>query len=223
MHDIFEQIFSKFEPKSILCLNGSIPGKAFFKNFKNRLPIIAADGATNRLMKIGIKPDIIIGDLDSVDSKYLEFIPNFKNSDQSTSDFEKTLEYTKAKMISPSIIVGLGGGYLDHILNNINIFTASEFIAFSDSTVILNITSSLELKLPTNTKISLFGMPEACITTTGLKWNLCNDLLTFPGKNSALNRSYDENIRITVKEGILLCIIYLKDIRDAAFSSKKVD
>ena len=50
--------------KSILCLDGELPSAAFFFFFT--LPIIAADGAANTLMQMGVLPQIVIGDLDSI-------------------------------------------------------------------------------------------------------------------------------------------------------------
>ena len=56
--------------KSILVLDGSIPTKEFFNEMQ--LPIISADGATNKLHKMGITPHVVIGDLDSVSPDILQ-------------------------------------------------------------------------------------------------------------------------------------------------------
>ncbi len=213
MFDIFEKIRDRGKYKSILCLNGSLPEKEFFDNWN--IPIIAADGAANKLMKMNIKPDIVIGDLDSAKPEYLKLLDHIKILDQNKSDFEKSIKYIVKNKISPSIIFGLGGGHLDHILHNINLFTQTEFVSLSDSTFIFNIKNSVDLKLEKNTKISLFGMPRAQISTFGLKWNLSNELLTFPGGNSAFNRSLEEDIRISVYHGNLLCIVYLEEVIDS--------
>lgn len=213
MSDIFEKIINSNKYKSILCLNGSLPEKVFFDHFD--IPIIAADGAANKLMQMNIEPNIVIGDLDSIKPEYLKSLNHIKILNQNKSDFEKSIEYIIKNKMSPTVILGLGGGYLDHILHNINLFTQTEFAAFSDSTIIFNIRNSLDLKLEKNTKISLFGIPRAQISTFGLKWNLSNELLTFPGKNSAFNRVLEEDIKISVYHGSLLCIVYLEEVIDA--------
>ena len=75
---------------AILCLNGDLPDKSFFAR---GLPIIAADGAANKLAEMHIKPDMIIGDMDSVHRAHLENTPHLFDADQERSDFQKSLHY----------------------------------------------------------------------------------------------------------------------------------
>ena len=56
------------EYDALLCLNANMPGKKFFKKFRD-IPIIAADGAANQLIDKKVVPDYIIGDLDSIDDE----------------------------------------------------------------------------------------------------------------------------------------------------------
>lgn len=56
--------------RSILCLNGDLPDPSFFH--KRKLPVIAADGAANVLCNLGVFPDLITGDLDSIQPALLE-------------------------------------------------------------------------------------------------------------------------------------------------------
>jgi thiamine pyrophosphokinase len=104
--------------KSILCLNGELPQRDFFE--KRPLPVIAADGATNKLFTLGITPHIVIGDLDSVDPDLN--VNRLHIQDQSRCDYEKAMEYIEQQGLLPTIVLGSSGGDLDHILNNINIF-----------------------------------------------------------------------------------------------------
>jgi len=193
--------------KSILCLNGDLPNADFFKT---DLPIIAADGAANHLMQLGITPQMVIGDLDSISQDYLKIIPSHYHYDQNLCDFEKSLQYLEENRLLPAMIVGINGGFLDHVLNNINLFLNSKCVLFSPPLYgfALNEKENKSLALPLDTKISLFGIPNAIITTTGLKWNLYNDLLSFPGKNSCFNRTQEAEITLKVHSGALLVLIY---------------
>lgn len=193
--------------KSILCLSGELPNADFFST---DLPIIAADGATNHLMQLGITPKIIIGDLDSVLPEYLKIIPSYYHHDQNFCDFEKSLQYLEKNKMLPAVIVGLSGGYLDHVLNNVNHFLLVGCILFAPPIYgfALNEGKDKQLTLPLNTKISLLGIPDAIVTTKGLKWNLCDDQLTFPGKNSCFNRTQECEIEIQVHSGAVLILVY---------------
>lgn len=194
--------------KSILCLNGDLPSADFFKT---DLPIIAADGAANHLMQLGIIPQIVIGDLDSISPEYLKIIPSHYHHDQNFCDFEKSLQYLEENRLLPAMIVGVNGGYLDHVLNNINLFLNSKCVLFSPPLYgfALNEDENKSMILPLNTKISLLGIPSAIITTAGLKWNLYNDPLTFPGKSSCFNRTEKAEITLKIHSGALLVLIYM--------------
>tara|TARA_R110000868_G_scaffold116452_2_gene310054 strand:- start:2579 stop:3226 length:648 start_codon:yes stop_codon:yes gene_type:complete len=195
--------------QSILCLDGTLPDASFFQV---GLPIIAADGAANTLMRMGVEPDIVIGDLDSIEPVFRQQLTTHYHFDQNYCDFEKSLQYLEAESLMPCIIVGINGGYLDHILNNINIFMRSNNLLYSPPMIgyVLSCDQSRTLELPLNTKLSMMGIPSASVTTRGLQWELDKSLLTFPGKNSCFNRNVRANIQITVHEGCLLLLIYMQ-------------
>jgi thiamine pyrophosphokinase len=136
---------------------------------------------------------------------------------QAFSDFQKSIHYIKINDLFPSIILGISGGYLDHILNNINIFLQTDSIFFAPPIVghIINSENIKTFSLPVNTKISFIGVPTANVTTTGLKWELQDNLLSFFGTNSCFNRVATDQVTITVRNGAILALIYLRDINDA--------
>ncbi len=217
---INDNIFDFLEFKSILCLNGKLPSYKMLINLN--LPIIAADGAVNRLFNMGIMPNIVIGDLDSVSSDLLCRILHLKDLDQNYSDFQKAYRYITSNNLNPSIICGISGGFLDHILNNINIFIKLENNIFMDDEIIgFCLHGKRTLKIAIGTKISIFGIPSCKITTQGLKWELNNELLIFPGRNSSLNRIKKQEISIEVFDGTALIIIYKNIINDAGLEEIK--
>ncbi len=99
---------------------------------QNNLPkfdyIIAVDGGIKHLEKLGIKPDIWVGDMDSAEILMLDndFIKDIKKDilptkkDMSDSDYgvEKALAYGADKI---TMIGGIGTRF-DHSLFNINMF-----------------------------------------------------------------------------------------------------
>jgi len=196
--------------RSILCLNGTLPAADFFVT---DLPVIAADGAANHLMQMGVIPNIVIGDLDSVLPEYLKQIPSYYHYDQNFCDFEKSLQYLEKHQLLPAVIVGINGGYLDHILNNVNLFLKTGCVLFSPPILglVFDAEKNTSLTCPLNTKISIFGIPYADVTTTGLRWDLCHETLLFPGKTSCFNRTQKQEIRINVHNGVVLILVYLEE------------
>lgn len=199
--------FSIADYKSILCLNGSLPSPAFFQQ---GLPIVAADGAANTLMEMGIKPMMVVGDLDSVLPHYLTILPSFYHQDQNYCDFQKSLWYLEKEQLLPTIVVGINGGHIDHILNNINLFLHGHHLLYAPPLYgfAMQAGESRSLSLPLDTKISLLGIPCAAVSSQGLKWELDHDVLSFPGRTSCFNRTNKEQVTLQVDEGNVLILIY---------------
>jgi thiamine pyrophosphokinase len=202
---------------SILCLNSDLPNADFFQC---NLPIIAADGAVNRLAKINIKPSIVIGDLDSADPALLTQYDFLHLPSQETSDYQKCLSYLTEHQLLPTIVTGVNGGCLDHILNNVNLFLETNSLLYAPPTTGFCVRTNKEIQLPItfDSKISLFGIPRAIVTTNGLKWELEAQTLCFPGKNSCFNRTQKSSVDIKVHEGQLLVLVYNEPTIDAASS-----
>lgn len=191
------------EKDIIICLNGDLPPKEFLQNKR----IIAADGAANKLMLMGIKPEIVIGDLDSYDKKLN--LPTVMISDQNSTDFEKCLKYSKKTSTNSALICGINGGNLDHILNNVAIALNNNCSFYSPPIlgIIITENSSKEIYLDINTKISIIGI-KSIINSEGLKWELNDEELDFPFKSSCLNRSAKEKVIINCKKGKAMVLIY---------------
>ncbi len=203
--------------KSILCLDGRIPTSRFFKEIG--LPLIAADGAANRLHEIGIKPDLVIGDCDSVMSEILDQTPHKKIQSQDDSDFEKALKYLEENGLMPAIICGISGGYLDHIMNNVGIFMQHDGNIFVDDEIVgYSLNGIQTFKIPLNAKLSIIGMPSCTISTNGLKWELNNAELNYPGMGSFFNRCVSKTLKITIHKGKALMIVYTNEIIDAGLN-----
>jgi len=214
MTKILESLIDIKKFRSILCLNGEIPERVFFET---DLPIIAADGAANKLVNHGIKPHAIIGDLDSVHDHIRDTHHTIHYADQNSNDYQKSLAYLEKNNLLPAIVVGIDGGYLDHALNNVNIFMQTDSVLYAPPLIGMVINAG-EKKILTplkNTKISLIGFPHAEISSNGLKWELHKQSLTFPGVNSCFNRCQANEIEIIAHQGTLLILIYLSAIDDA--------
>lgn len=214
IYKAFHRHISPHDYKSVLCLNGELPEASFFEELD--LPIIAADGAANHLVSRGITPYAIVGDLDSIDSRGFEGHNLIHMPDQYSCDFQKAMEYMRTQNLLPAITLGISGGYIDHILNNINIFRDSGSIFFAPPVIgyVIESDSPKTLSLPQRTKISLIAAPTATLTTRGLKWDLDNATLSFFGTNSCFNRVNSAEVGIDVHNGSLLALVYLCEEND---------
>ncbi|MFQ3307719.1 MAG: thiamine pyrophosphokinase [Candidatus Midichloriaceae bacterium] len=205
---------------SVLFLNGHLPDIKDYNNYIDGKVKIASDGAAIKLIHDEIYLDYVIGDLDSLGSINKSFVNQIiKINDQNTTDFEKCLNFIMKNKLSPTLIFGIGGGEIDHAINNIfsmcnHSLSDLSFLDINDrgkkfGKIITN--SNLEIYLPMGSKISLIPYPSALVTTDNLKWNIENQLLSNLGFISARNYNISEKININVHQGKLLVIADIKE------------
>ncbi|MBX3044566.1 MAG: thiamine diphosphokinase [Candidatus Kapabacteria bacterium] len=205
-------IESQFE--AIICLNANLPDKEFYLLF-NGIKIIAADGAAYKLKSLGIQPDIIIGDFDSLEPDKL--IDDFagseilKVSDQDSNDFEKVLKHCMKSKLKNLLITGIHGGELEHTLNNLSVLVkyCSElnFCVYDSGRYGILVSESLFFVSMPYEIISLIPQPKARLTTKNLRWELKDDVLEFGIREGARNESSGQCIEIELHEGRYLLFI----------------
>lgn len=184
--------------------------------------IIVADSGLNNALLMNFTPDIIVGDMDSIDKSLLE---KYKTSsivfldgpnDQDACDSEKALRIAVRTGIKKIIIVTAGGGRLDHqlaifaILFNPNLRKIQVEIRWDSSQAFaLQGPSEIYLDLPPETTIGLipFGGDARGVSTNGLKWPLQNEDLTVYSSRGVSNVTYKERIEVSIVSGCLLLTI----------------
>lgn len=191
--------------KSIIFLNGIIPEADFIKI---DVPLLCADGAAKR---IKFSFDYILGDMDSYQKQDEKIIKNF---DQNFTDFEKALFFVKKKKLFPSLVLGINGGEIDHIIGNIQIMLKyieipSYFLDSYDNgwKIGIPIKGKKVLKTKKNSLISIITMEKTILSTKGLKWELRKDLLDPNGMMSLRNETMLDTIEINVLKGKVLIIL----------------
>ena len=207
------RLFDYSRYKSVICLDGELPNNNWF--FEIGLPIISADGASNVLLEMGITPYITVGDLDSLHDEYKKQIKVYEDKNQHETDYQKAYHYACSHNLTPAIVCGISGGNIDHILNNINIFLNDFGNVFFSGDIIGFIASTEEYDIPISRKVSIIGLPECDISTIGLKWELENYQLKFPGSISCSNRVIRSPVNVEIHSGKALMMVYMKDVIDA--------
>jgi len=138
--------------------------------------IIAVDGGTNICQKYNIKPNVIIGDLDSAENFNAGEI--VKQTDQRLSDMEKALDFALQFTPTRIIITAAFGKRKDHSFINLLIFqkysgkVSLEIIDDFGKMRILQSGKHTLHGFPKKT-ISLFSLGEIrSLTLSGFKYNL---------------------------------------------------
>ena len=199
--------------KIILILNGNLLIKKKLKKIlKNYNSIICTDGGANKIIDLGIEPNYILGDMDSIDKKnlkkYSQNIIKLKNQDY--NDLHKILLWAKEQNIKKIDIIGIDGKRIDHTIGNFSIIL--ECISFIDITIftdygnIYTINKERTFKNCYKKNISLFNpIPQNKITTYGLEYEL-NDFSLKDMYSGTLNTAINDEITVKTKNKILIFI-----------------
>jgi thiamine pyrophosphokinase len=177
--------------------------------------LIAADGGTRHVLALGLQPDLIIGDLDSLAMEKLPGnIPVQKfPADKNETDLELALKHACSLNPTQIIIIGALGGRLDHSLGNISLLTDIGFSAFDirmedGVEEILVCRSQVRVHGRSGDLVSLipWGGEASGVSTEHLRWPLHGDTL-FPGRTRGIsNEMLDGEASIKLDAGLLLVI-----------------
>ena len=179
--------------------------------------IVILDGALSRVLELGIKFDVALGDFDGFNMESLrdmippdtriEFTP-----DQNKTDLEKGIEYLIKKGMAAVNIIWATGKRSDHYLNNIGILARYHkqinMVILDDHSKIYAIDSGFKKHKNKGENFSLLPLNEVKnIVTTNLDWNLTNTDLKFPYSTSSSNKvSTTDFISISFDSGLLLAM-----------------
>ena len=190
-------------------LNGQMPTDyAIINQITNSDYIIAVDGSANKLFDLEIIPDVIIGDLDSlqhINNKNIELV---KTPNQNKTDFRKTLEWCIEKNILNISIFGISGESEDHFLGNY--YTLSDFgekiswKAFTDFSVISPCIGNKKFESFKGQKVSLFCMKgSSTVNSENLEYPLQSYHLK-PSDDAVRNLSLEDHFTIESTTTILV-------------------
>jgi len=135
--------------------------------------LVAADGAADALWAMGLQPEAVIGDLDSISPTCRAALPAARLhqvAEQDTTDFDKCLRNIDAPFI---IAVGFTGARIDHALACFNALVRHperKCLIIGPADLCFLAPLSLHLTLPPGTRLSLFPMGPVSGRSTGLRW-----------------------------------------------------
>jgi len=207
---LFTQHWSVLPPDFILQQPGNI--------------LLACDGACNRFQELNLRPDIILGDFDSVrDPNYwgitAENVSAYRGREgvlivptpnQDYTDLEKAIHYADAHQATELIIVTETIGRQDHTLYNLRLLrkyhrverpmwllTSLEMCEFvRDRRVVI--------EGPIGLSVSLMAFPAGSFTSQGLRYEGQDLALRFAEQDSICNELASTAATIEIQGDILV-------------------
>ena len=197
--------------KIILVLNGILPKKNHLIDFlKNYDTIICVDGAANKVVNANLKPDYILGDLDSVKKTIISKYNTVELKNQDYNDLYKSLDWLKIKKITELDIIGIDGKRPDHMIANFDIIFKKindfNITIFTDYGNFYTVDNKKTFKNCLDKNISIFSpKKQNRITTEGLEYELKNKRLNNLYEGT-LNKGVKNQIKIETKQKIFVFI-----------------
>lgn len=185
----------------------------YINNYTDRY-MICADSGYKKCLKLGIQPDLIIGDFDSSDVPDCDCEIIRLNARKDDTDTFYCVKKAIAKGFSDIVILGGIGSRIDHTYSNIlsvaycfdknikcALVNSKNFLTVADGETILK---RAEYKY-----FSLFALFEKCegLSISGAEYNLHSvDIEPFEQLTQS-NEFKDDFVKISIKKGKILLIL----------------
>jgi thiamine pyrophosphokinase len=182
---------------------------------------IAADSGLDHALALGVTPDVVVGDSDSVSNEALalahsldiEFIS--APTDKDFTDTELALSHAVHLGAQKIVVVSAGGGRFDHAHGLLTSLFHPEWVhihieAFIDTAhvFVLHGPSSLHIEGKQNSLVALHAMNGMAhgISTDGLRWQLHNESLAPWVSRGVSNELTGTSGDISLQSGALLVV-----------------
>ena len=208
---------------------GRVGDRDFFRNkisgMENCL-IICCDGGVRHLQQTGVKPDVIIGDMDSIDPAQLE---SYSRQDikiikypasKDFTDTELALDYAINLKPEAIYIWGALGGRLDHTLANVFLLEKTKALPIKTYLIdeyceLFLLNGDVTINESAGQTVSLIALSPQVegITLRGFLYPLDDAMLRMGESLAVSNIINGDEAKISMRSGSLLVIRYWqKDI-----------
>ena len=177
--------------------------------------VIAADGGFAALEGLGLSPDLVVGDFDSLG--YVPPHPHIVRHPAEKDDTDTALALSEgwSRGYRNFHIYGSLGGRLDHTLANVQLLCGlveqggQGMLVGPGMTVTAVHNGTLELEGETGRTLSIFclGEPAQGVTLEGLKYPLHGATMTVQVPLGVSNEFLGGHARITVERGTLVVMV----------------
>ena len=197
--------------RALVIANGDPPSAALLEELREGAAlVVAADGGARSALALGLSPDVVTGDLDSIGDARHAIPPDRirPNPDPNATDLEKAVALCLDEGCDAVDIIGAGGGRADHALANLSAlvrFGRSARVRMVDERFAIELVDAeAEVEGPEGTVVSLVGIGRCeGVTTSGLRWELEDASLDFSAYG-VHNEIATSPARVSVRSGDLL-------------------
>lgn len=207
--------------RAVIFVNGVIPDHSTVKRWvQPGDDLIAADGGTRHALAMGLRPRVVVGDLDSIEPEMLaqlaaegvelEKHPPAKNK----TDLELAIERAHRDGATEIVLLGALGGRLDQSIANVLLLAQRDWPAriqlvdANEIATVIHAGECMTLEAATGSTVSLLPLSAEVtgITYMGLLYPLDNATLTLGSTRGVSNEVVSHPATVCIKTGIALVI-----------------
>ena len=197
--------------KTIILANGNFPVHRIPLEFLFKAEqIVCCDGATQSLLNAGLKPDFIIGDLDSISEEIKNRFASILlyRTDQETNDLTKAVQFCLENNRTEITILGATGKREDHTLGNLSLLAdyaeTAKIQLLTDNGVFTPLLESSTLESYRGEQISVFSLqPDTVFTFYNLLYPVKNRKL-YSWWEGTLNEAETDYFTVSFDKGKVL-------------------
>lgn len=182
--------------------------------------VICADGGVSNAIALGLQPQVVIGDLDSLDGNLKSQLDAegcqilIRPARKDETDLELALRYAIEQGVDEILILGALGGRIDQTLANVLLLTLPELRTvkvkiLDDRQEVFLIRDEALIEGQVGDTLSLLPLTEQVtgIYTEGLEYPLENGTLYLGPSRGISNVLTSSQARVHVGQGLLLAVI----------------
>lgn len=212
--------------RALLFANGLLEQADWLKNYM--LPgdfLVAVDGGYQHLKRLGLSPNLIIGDLDSLSQQDQEEIRlegieihQFPPAKDQT-DLELALETAAQRGFQSIRVMAALGGRLDQLLANIFLLTHPKLMGMdvriengAEEAFLIRESGTIEGQAGDTVSLLPLGLTAHGVTTQGLAYPLHGERLFSHHSRGISNVLLESTARVSLQSGTLLCVHLRKTV-----------
>ena len=209
-------------PRPVLVANGPIRWTRDLAAIATTAePLLAADGGANHLARIGQRPMVVIGDLDSIKRGVRAFVGEDRmvpRPDQDRTDLDKALDYSFSELgLVHLTVIGATGGRLDHASGNLGLLArearGEDLVFLGADSRILAVSGELVLDAEPGETWSFFAFdPAVRVTLAGVRWPIENTAIDLAGRPSISNEAVADKVAVRADGGAVVVMRQFREL-----------
>ena len=179
--------------------------------------LVGADGGADAIVAAGLKPEMIVGDFDSLEEplSWLGKTRLMQIAEQETTDFEKALYSTRAPV---TVAVGMTGGRFDHTLAALDAVVrygaGRRIILVDEHDIAVTLTETFAFTVEAGERVSVHPLaPISFWRSEGLEYPLDSVRLAPGERTGTSNRALEGPFTIVPEEGMHVPYLAILDRR----------